>query len=672
MELEQMSYYEALKWLAKKYGIEIKEREMSDKERNEEHERESMLAINDFAMKHFEQRMAETEDGQNIGLAYFKERGINDWSVKRFHLGYSLEKSDDLYKEALSKGYKEEFLISTGLCAKSERGMYDRFRGRVIYPVHSVSGRVVAFGGRTLRKDKNVAKYVNSPESIIYSKSRELYGLYQAKQAITKKDKCILVEGYMDVISMHQSGVENVVASSGTSLTEGQIRLIHRFTNNVTVIYDADAAGIKASLRGIDMLLAEGLNVKVLQLPEGDDPDSYAQNHTSEELENYLAEHETDFIRFKSDILLRDAQNDPIRRAGVITEIVRTISVIPDGITRQVYIDECSRMLNISDTVLAQQLKKFMAERLEKEAERQERQKAEESIADIVNQPPAEEIVPTPPVQTQEGKDDGEKQPQEQKSVVEDKRRQAYMSTYEREVLRYALRYGVLTLCDAFDEAGNQTPMTVIDYIESELRSDCISFTSAANTATWKKAVEIARSTWPADRLRYEDVIKEKREEALREGQEKIREEASDLSDIHAREIQLNESLDERVVKARTFYARHYIERILCSDSDDTIRRLTTDLVSDKYTLSKVHTKYARIETEEDKLQDLVPRAVFELKNAILTCDISHTQQQIQEAAAANDTERLSGLIQELIDLNNLKGDFARYLGERIITPRKM
>jgi DNA primase len=246
------------------------------------------------------------------------------------------------------------------------------------------------------------------------------------------------------------------------------------------------------------------------------------------------------------------------------------------------------------------------------------------------------------------------------------------MATYEREVLRYALRYGVLTLCEAFDDAGNQSMMSVIDYIESELRSDCITFTSETNAATWRKAVDIARGPWNEDRLKYEEVIAKKREEALREGQEKIRQEATDLSDIHARELQLNESLEERTVAARTFYARHYIERILCSDSDDGIRRLTTELVSDKYTLSKVHTKYAKVETEEDRLQDLVPRAVFELKNAILTCDITETQQLIQQVAAAGDTERLSSLIQELIDLNNLKGDFARYLGERIITPRKM
>ncbi|WP_303742279.1 DNA primase, partial [uncultured Muribaculum sp.] len=287
MEHEQMSYYEALRYLARKYNIEIKEHEMSDKEREEESERESMLAVNDFALKHFEKNLQETDDGRDIGLSYFLDRGINEASIKKFRLGYSLEKSNDLLNAAKSRGYNEKYLIETGLCIKTDQGrVYDRFKGRVMFPVFSISGKVIAFGGRTLKKD--VAKYVNSPESLIYKKSYQLYGLYQAKQAIVKHDKCILVEGYMDVISMHQSGIENVVASSGTSLTDGQIRLIHRFTDNVTVIYDGDAAGIKASLRGIDMLLAEGLDIKVLLLPDGDDPDSFAQKHTSSELEEYI------------------------------------------------------------------------------------------------------------------------------------------------------------------------------------------------------------------------------------------------------------------------------------------------------------------------------------------------------------------------------------------------
>ena len=302
MEHEQMNYQEALRYLAKKYHIEIREREVSDEERRQESERESMWAVNEFALRHFEDNLVSTPDGRAIGLAYFRERGINDAMIERFHLGYSLEHSTALYDAARAKGFDDRFLVETGLCIRTDHGrIYDRFKGRVIYPVHSISGKVVAFGGRTLRSDKQVAKYVNSPESPIYHKSSQLYGLYQAKRAIVAKGKCILVEGYMDVISMHQAGVENVVASSGTSLTEGQIRLIHRFTEN-----DRH----QASLRGIDMLLAEGLNIKVLLLPDGDDPDSFAQHHSSTEVEEYLAANETDFIRFKTRILLEDAADN--------------------------------------------------------------------------------------------------------------------------------------------------------------------------------------------------------------------------------------------------------------------------------------------------------------------------------------------------------------------------
>lgn len=289
MEIEQMTYPEALRTLAKKYNIEIEERELTQEEQDAENARQSLLAVNEFALQRFEHNLTDTQEGKNIGYSYFRERGIDDRMIKRFRLGYSLERRDALYSDAIEAGFKEKFLEESGLVIKSERGDWrDRFRARVIYPIFTISGKVVGFGGRTLRKDKDVAKYVNSPESVVYRKSYELYGLYQAKPAIVKQDKCILVEGYMDVISMHQAGVENVVASSGTALTEGQIRLIHRFTENVTVIYDSDAAGIKASLRGIDMLLAEGMKIKVLLLPDGDDPDSFAQSHSSSQVEEYI------------------------------------------------------------------------------------------------------------------------------------------------------------------------------------------------------------------------------------------------------------------------------------------------------------------------------------------------------------------------------------------------
>lgn len=300
MEHEQLSYGEALRWLANKYNIEIEEEELTPEQLAAATERESMLALNDFALAHFENNLTDTADGKAIGMSYFRVRGLTDAAIKRFRLGYALDRRDALSSDALGKGYSEKLLLDTGLCGKSDRGtLYDRFRGRVIYPVFALSGKVLAFGGRTLRKEKDVAKYVNSPESIIYHKSNQLYGLYQARRAIVAADKCILVEGYMDVISMSQRGVENVVASSGTSLTDGQISLIHRFTQNVTVIYDSDPAGIKASLRGIDMLLAEGLNIKVMLLPEGEDPDSFAQSHTLEEITDYMNSNETDFLRFK-------------------------------------------------------------------------------------------------------------------------------------------------------------------------------------------------------------------------------------------------------------------------------------------------------------------------------------------------------------------------------------
>ena len=336
MEHEQMSYYEALKYLAKKYNIEVVEKELTDKEKQEQSERENLLATNEFAMMQFEKNLFETNDGRNIGLSYFYERGFNDDIIKKFHLGYSMEANDALCNTIKKNGYNIQNAIHTGLCIQNGERIYDRFKGRVMFPVLNISGKVIAFGGRTLHPERDKAKYVNSPESIIYKKSNELYGLYQAKKAITKNDKCFLVEGYTDVLSMHQAGIENVVASSGTSLTEGQIRMIHRFTNDITVLYDGDSAGIRASLRGIDMLLSEGLNVKVLLLPDGDDPDSFAKKHNATEFQEFIAKNETDFIIFKTTILLQGLEDDPFKKAEAINDIIKSISVIPNIILRNI------------------------------------------------------------------------------------------------------------------------------------------------------------------------------------------------------------------------------------------------------------------------------------------------------------------------------------------------
>lgn len=357
MEVEHCSYPEAIRYIAKKYNIPIEETEVSNEAKQAAEERESLYIVSEYAAQWFRRQMTETADGRNIGLSYFRSRGISDSSMEKFALGYSPEGWSAFTEQAIAKGYKPEFLDKTGLSILREDGRRtDRFRGRVIFPIHTFSGRVAGFGGRTLQSEKTIAKYLNSPESEIYHKSDILYGLYQAKSAIIKSDSCYLVEGYMDVISMHQSGIENVVASSGTSLTEGQIRLIKRLTPNITVLYDGDAAGIKASFRGIDMLLAADMNVRVLTFPDGDDPDSFARKHTPSELREYLEKGRTDFIDFKARMLLDEASGDPILKSRLVRDIVVSVSKISDHIKRELYIKECSRIMDVSEASLFREL----------------------------------------------------------------------------------------------------------------------------------------------------------------------------------------------------------------------------------------------------------------------------------------------------------------------------
>ena len=372
MEHEQLSYYEALRWLAKKYHIEIKEREMTDEEKREESIRESLFVINQYALQHFIDTLHESEEGKAIGLNYFRHRGLRDETIKKFCLGYSLEQRNSFAQKAVTAGYKPELIAKTGVCYSTDDGrLVDRFWGRVIFPVHTVSGKIVAFGGRILQNNPKAAKYVNSPESEIYHKSDHLYGLYFSKQAIIQKDHCILVEGYLDVISMHQSGIQNVVASSGTSLTTGQIKLIHRFTKNITLLYDGDKAGIKASIRGIDMLLEEDMNINVVLLPDGEDPDSYAQNHSTEEFEQYIERNKVDFIRFKTNLLLDEVGEDPIRRAGLVSDVVKSIAVVPNEILRSEYIKKCSEMLNVGELLLVKEVAKLRRQKAEEAYKKQ-------------------------------------------------------------------------------------------------------------------------------------------------------------------------------------------------------------------------------------------------------------------------------------------------------------
>lgn len=646
MKHEQLNYFDALRYLAKKYNIEIQERELTDKEKQRKSDRESMLIVNSWAQQYFTTQLYEHVEGKTVGLRYFAERGFREDTIRKFQLGYSLDKRDALYKEATKNGYKKEFLEKTGLViAYDNGGVNDRFRGRVIFPVHTLSGKVVAFGGRVLKKDEKTAKYVNSPESEIYHKSNELYGIYFAKQAIVKEDRCFLVEGYTDVISMHQAGIENVVASSGTALTQGQIRLIHRFTSNITVLYDGDAAGIKAALRGIDLLLEDGMNVKVVLLPDGEDPDSFARKHNASQFSEFIKQSETDFIRFKTRLLLDDAGTDPIKRSALITDIIRTVAIIPDNIARSIYIRECSAMMEIDEQVLLNEVNKI---RLSKEERQNMQGQATPPVSNTMSMIPEYPDLPgyqpvagdsfLPPDDTVPLPDDympppppPEEYPMEETGPMDvpppdyppaqppqtvqpvqpvqtgQPKRSPY-EVYELTLLKYIVRYGEQILFDYVDEETNEhIVMRVAEYIRYDLERDDLTF--------------------------YTPIIKS--------------------------------MLDEAADKCKTegFIASRYF----LAHPDPNVSRLAANLISEKYQLSKYHSKYRELEQEQDKLDQLVTREIYAMKDAYILRQIKETQLGIKEAHAQGNEEKVFELMKQLTRLNEIKNVLSKELGERIV-----
>ena len=618
MEHEQLTYPEALRFLAKKYGIEIKERELTGEEKAAQSERESLFVVNQWANDYFRRTLRQTEEGRNIGMAYFRSRGFRDDIIEKFQLGYCTESHDAMAREALSKGYKKEYLVKTGLCYETDdHRLRDRFWGRVIFPVHTLSGKVVAFGGRVLAAaTKGVkVKYVNSPESEIYHKSNELYGMYQAKQAIVKQDRCYLVEGYTDVISMHQSGVENVVASSGTALTTQQIKMIHRFTNNLTVLYDGDAAGIKASLRGIDMLLEEGMNIKVCLLPDGDDPDSYARKHNSTEFQDFIKEHETDFIRFKTNLLMEDAGQDPIRRAELISNIVQSISVIPEAIVRDVYIKECAQLLHVEDRLLVSEVAKRREKEAERKAEQRERERrrttadapataSETAAPDGIPAPQADDLPPEAAAQTPPSAETVDNYisfiPQEGKE-----RQEFYR--YERLILQMVVRYGERVMCNVPDEEGKEIPVTVIEFVVADLQQDDLAFHNPLHRRMLAEAAE----------------------------------------HLH----------DEG------FRAEHYF----VAHPDPVISRLSTELISDRYQLSKYHYKSQKIVTDEERLYELVPLLTTNFKYAIVGEELKHMMRALQDPAVAHDEAQCNALMKRYSELREVQSLMAKRLGDRVV-----
>lgn len=630
MKHEQIGYFDALRFLAKKYNIEIAERELSDEEKRVRSDRESMFIVNAWAQQYFSQMLHEHVEGKTVGMRYFIERGFREDTIRKFQLGYSLDQRDALYQQALRKGYKKEYLEKTGLVIAYENGnVNDRFRGRVIFPVHSLSGKVVAFGGRVLKKDEKTAKYVNSPESPIYHKSNELYGIYFAKQAIVKADRCYLVEGYTDVISMHQSGVENVVASSGTALTHGQIRLIHRFTNNITVLYDGDAAGIKAAIRGIDLLLDEGMNVKVVLLPDGEDPDSFARSHSATEFTEFIRQHETDFIRFKTKLLLADAGNDPVKRAALIGDIIRTIAIVPDDITRTIYIRECSAMMEIDEQVVLNQVNK---QRLSKNEQKPSVPVTNRSTTEILPpdysisepsgqmqevpvataEPVSDQLppdFPPPPEEEFSGSNEIPEIPPSapvEETQVMTRQRSPY-EAFEIALLRYVVRYGERVLYDYVDEETKERiVMRVAEFIRDDLERDDLSF--------------------------YTPIFKQMLDEAAnRCGEE-------------------------------TFIAHRYF----LSHPDPLVSRVAANLMSEKYQLSKYHFKFREVEQEEDKLDQLVVRDLFAFKEAYIMRQLKEKQEQLKQLSSA-DPEQIMTVMKEIAQLNEIKKVLSKELGERII-----
>ncbi len=661
MEEEQLSYYEALKFLAKKYGIEVEERQLTDEERLQQNERESMFAVNEWASNYFHDTMMSTDDGRSIGLAYFRTRGFRDDIIEKFKLGFCLPSYDAMSKAAVKKGFREDFIVKTGLAFRRDDGtLRDRYRDRAIFPWFAVSGKIVAFGGRVLdARTKGVnQKYINSPESDIFHKSRELYGIFQAKKAIAKEDRVFMVEGYTDVISMHQCGIENVVANSGTALNVAQIKLLHRFTSNITLLYDGDSAGIHAALRGTDMLLAEGMHVKILLLPDGDDPDSFARKHTAEDFKAYIDAHQTDFIIFKTNLLMEEAGRDPIKRAQLISDIVKSIAVIPEEITRAVYIRETSQMLNVEERILLNETEKIRKQELERLARERERMKEAGDAAsrpasvpsDVASSSAPQQIpenaVPSsvtgdapaeiPPLPTEVPVDlypnvayppqngvpealppaDSVPLPDAEPKPVypEAQKTQADSSKYFRNnrfieleglIMTLVVRYGECEISGE-DAEGNAVSVKVVDYVCQELEGDGLQL----QHPLYRQMLDEARN--------------------------------------HSSEVDFKPS------------------RMFLSSPSLEVSRTAADMLSERYQLSSLYAKQ-EVPTEREQLDALIVHLMFDYKLAVVNAELKSTQEALRDPAVLADMDKCAAILKKNMMIKNIQQKLARHVGDRVL-----
>ncbi len=573
MKHDQLSFVDAVKYLGKKFNIHIEEEEYSPEQLKQKNVRESMLVLSDYAGHFFTKTLNETDEGKSVGLSYFRNRGFRDDIINKFQLGYSPEQRDALTKEAQKQGYKLEYLEKTGLSVIRDNYQADRFRGRVMFPIHSLAGKIIAFGGRILKADKKTAKYLNSPESEIYHKSKVLYGIYQAKQEITRQDRCFLVEGYTDVLSFYQSGISNVVASSGTALTSDQIRLIARFTKNITIIYDGDPAGLKASLRGIDLVLAEGMNVKILLLPDGEDPDSFAKQRNEEKLKEYIDAHQQDFIKFKTSVLLEDAKNDPIKKAQLIQDIVRSISIIPDSITRSVYVKECSTLLKVDERVLVQETGKMQRKKQEEDF----RRSSPRPDVSMQEAPHASQPVNTPPVNPFE--------------------------LEERAILYFLVKFGEKPV----NPQETENIISVGQYIIHELKQD-------------------------------------------------------DLLSVNPIYNKMMDAYDNFSSNTEIPALKFFV-----NNTDPDLSRLASDLIGKEHDLSKIHQKFGIVTNADDKLPELVPKVVAELKWKKVKVVLKEKRLQLQQLETEGNMEALMELMQELNTWQQVLAHISKELGGRTI-----
>ncbi len=648
MEKEGVGYQDALRHLAAKYGIKIEERELTDEERKAQSEREAMLIANEWALSKMHHYLLSTEEGQDVGLQYLYGRGITQEAIKEFRLGYSPDRTGTIWKDARAEGISTDVLKSLGILGTSQDGRtYDRFRGRVMFPIFNSAGKVIAFGGRDLKGAP--AKYINSPESALYKKSNELYGMYQAKNAIVKADRCFLVEGYMDVIGMWQSGLKNTIASSGTALTDGQIALIHRFTNNVTLIYDGDAAGIKASMRGIDMLLSHNLDIRVVLLPDGDDPDSFARKHTPEEFRDYIEKHQKDFIRFKTEILLDGSSDDPISRSSAVKSVIESISAIADKVKRSAYIRECSRILEISEEILTYETDKARAGVVEKITRQRNYESAAKDSAEE-NKSPAF---------------------REQKASTYSIPVLSHLDALERKVIYYCIRYGMMEYGESADTEGNVCTLTVAEMIREDMQVNEYEFSNPLYSKIFGTIISLM-DDYAADMSAYTEKLDSALNERREKGIAEIAAKGLDMEGIEKEESILAESLGNERAESLVRYARDYASGILASHEDDEIRKLAISMMTSKYKLSKYHTKLTRIESEEDRLPELIDRALNEWKQGILNAEFTRLLDRLSEVQKNGYFSEISEIQASILEIEKIRRDFASSTGDRVIIPKSI